>query len=680
MAFNNSLAHGSSTTQAVTRTTIRHGLRIALLLAPLWLIRAAIEIPFALGLVHANVQAAVVIFTDACQAIVIVYYLYSSFALLRQPFLIVILTAGCTLMLLRSAVRALPAIPGMTGLTPDRLGTLADGTIVFGGALLLSGTFCYVLVSLKQSIVQLRKDRTALRQAAEANQVIQQALAKREELFRTLAESTSACIYIVQDGHFVYANRRTRELLGYTEEELLNTCFWDVIEESMREKSIAVTQRLLDGPLPRDTYQFTIRNKRGELRTVEASIAPYSLEERPAVLGTGYDVTERDQFEQQLRQAQKMESVGRLAGGVAHDFNNMLSLILGHAELALEGLGPTSPIRNDIREIVKAGQRSADLTHQLLAFARKQTISRKVLDLNDAITRILKMLGRLIGEDIDLLWKPGKDLWPVHMDPAQIDQILANLMVNARDAIDGAGKITIETAKAEFDEIYCETHAGYQPGHYLMLAVSDNGCGMDKETTERLFEPFYTTKEVGKGTGLGLATIYGIVKQNDGFINVYSEPGRGTTFRIYFPAHLSGITPNESTDQPPEAQTGTETILLVEDEASLLKLAKKQLEQLGYTVLATSSPQAAIQLASDHEQKIHLLMTDVVMPEISGREVWESLQETCPDLKCLFMSGYTANVIAHHGVLDDGIHFLQKPFAADALAKKIREVLDATPA
>ena len=383
-----------------------------------------------------------------------------------------------------------------------------------------------------------------------------------------------------------------------------------------------------------------------------------------------------DALEAQLHQAQKMEAVGRLAGGVAHDFNNMLAVISGHADLALERTAPDSPLRADLLEIQNAAGRSADLTRQLLAFARKQTIAPKVLDLNDTIAGMLKMLRRLIGEDIDLLWKPADSLWPVRMDPAQIDQILANLVVNARDAISGVGKITIETGRATFDEGYCETHADFIPGEYVLLAVSDNGCGMDKVTLAQLFDPFFTTKPLGRGTGLGLATVYGIVKQNQGFINVYSEPGQGTSFKIYLPRYAASEPASaRSMPAPAAVSTGTETVLLVEDEEALLKLGKLLLERLGYTVLAASGPGEALQLAEAYPDAIHLLLTDVIMPEMSGRDLWERLRALRPGLKCLFMSGYTANVIAHHGVLEEGVHFLQKPFPREVLASKLREVL-----
>lgn len=386
---------------------------------------------------------------------------------------------------------------------------------------------------------------------------------------------------------------------------------------------------------------------------------------------------ERKRIEAQLRQAQKMDAVGRLAGGVAHDFNNMLQVILMGADMALAEATPGSPLGQNLLEIKKAGQRSADLTRQLLAFARKQIIAPRVLDLNDTVAGILKMLGRLIGEDIGLLWKPGHDLKAVKMDPGQIDQILANLVVNARDAIAGVGKVTIETGKAEFDQAYCDTHPGFTPGQYVLLAVSDDGCGMDKETLANIFEPFFTTKESGKGTGLGLATVYGIVKQNNGFINVYSESGKGTTFKIYLPPHEAKAAAGGEKRESLEPATGTETVLLVEDQEALLTLAKRLLERLGYTVLAAGSPQGAIRLVEEHAGDIHLLITDIVMPEMSGGDLCQRLNALRPGLKCLFMSGYTANVIAHRAILEEGVHFLQKPFSVEALAAKVREALSA---
>jgi PAS domain S-box-containing protein len=387
---------------------------------------------------------------------------------------------------------------------------------------------------------------------------------------------------------------------------------------------------------------------------------------------------EKANLEAQLAQAQKMESVGRLAGGVAHDFNNMLSVIIGNAYLALEESKQNPALQAHIEEISKAAERSADLTRQLLAFARKQIIAPKVLDLNETVAGMLKMLQRLIGEGIDLVWKPAADLWPVKLDPAQIDQILANLCVNARDSIKEIGKITIETGNSCIDDDYCSHHAGFRPGEYVHLTVSDSGHGMDKETLSHIFEPFFTTKGVGEGTGLGLSTVYGAVKQNNGFINVYSEPGTGTTFSIYLPRHAyAGVkAPAEGVAAP--IPRGKEHILLVEDEPGILNMVATILTGQGYTVLAAGTPGGALRIAGEHGGEIHLLITDVIMPEMNGRELARQLQARHPKIRCLFMSGYTANVIAHHGVLDDGVHFIQKPFSVPAFATKVRDVLDGT--
>ncbi len=401
------------------------------------------------------------------------------------------------------------------------------------------------------------------------------------------------------------------------------------------------------------------------------------------ILGTAQDITERKEEEEkhagleaQFRQAHKMEGVGQLAGGVAHDFNNMLTVILGFAEISLQDIEPGSELQANLQEILDAGTRASELTRQLLAFARKQTIAPRILNLNESLAGMLKMLQRLIGEDIDLRWKPAEQLWPVKMDPAQVDQMLVNLVVNARDAISGGGKITIETSRAAFDEAYCADHVGFIPGQYAMLAVSDDGCGIEKANLQKIFEPFFTTKPAGEGTGLGLATVYGIVKQNEGFINAYSELGKGTTFKIYLPHREEtepGMTTIESSVSTP---TGTETLLIVEDEEAVLKLATRFSEELGYRVLTASSPAEAFEIADRFKERLHLLLTDVILPGKTGREVWETLSEARPGLKCLFMSGYTANVIAHRGVLYEGVQFLPKPFSRQDFALKIRVTLD----
>ena len=384
---------------------------------------------------------------------------------------------------------------------------------------------------------------------------------------------------------------------------------------------------------------------------------------------------ERAVLEAQLQQAQKMESVGRLAGGVAHDFNNMLAVIIGHAEMAMDQVDSAQPLHASLDEIYKAASRSADLTQQLLAFARKQTVTQHVIDVNQTVADELSMLGRLIGEDIRLVWRPGADLWPVKIDPSQLDQMLANLCVNARDAIDEGGTITIATRNDA-----CDAGAagalGIAPGDYVVVEVADDGCGMDAETLSHIFEPFFTTKGVGKGTGLGLASVYGAVRQNGGFIDSRSTPDVGTTFTIYLPRTRDAAKRVGSVGDPEPLTRGHETILLVEDEPAVLNLTMKILTRQGYDVIAARSPGEAIRLADEHAGRIHLLITDVVMPEMNGRTLAKRVLSARPEVKCLFMSGYTADVIAHHGVMDAGVSFLQKPFLTADLATKVRETLD----
>ncbi len=385
---------------------------------------------------------------------------------------------------------------------------------------------------------------------------------------------------------------------------------------------------------------------------------------------------ERRTLESQLHQAQKIESIGQLAGGVAHDFNNMLGVILGHAELAMIKSNPSNPFYSDLEAIRDAAERSADLTRQLLTFARKQVISPIFLDLNETVEVMLKMLQRLIGEEIQLSWSPATDLWPVKVDPSQIDQILANLCVNARDAISGPGKITIKTGNSSFDEKYCGSRPFVvSPGDYACLSVSDDGCGMDQAVKARIFEPFYTTKAIGSGTGLGLATVYGAVKQNNGFITFTSESGQGTVFNIYLPRVDS--TPQTVIETENIAiRHGTESILLVEDDAMLLQLQKFMLEESGYTVLAAATTDLAICLAREHPGPIQLLISDVVMPSMNGKQLSEALKDLRPGMKTLFVSGYTSDIISDKGVVEAGVHFLQKPFSFETLTAKVRKVLD----
>ncbi len=385
---------------------------------------------------------------------------------------------------------------------------------------------------------------------------------------------------------------------------------------------------------------------------------------------------EREQLQEKLNQSQKMESVGRLAGGVAHDFNNMLNVILGFTELSLERVNETDPIYDDLMEIFKAAQRSADVTRQLLAFARKQTVAPRVIDLNTAVEGMLRMLNRLIGENVELEWIPGKELWPIKMDPGQIDQLLANLCVNARSAISNLGHITIATYNTVVSEADCDDLLEMEPGEYAVLSVRDDGCGMDGETLGKIFEPYFTTKKVGEGTGLGLATVYGIVRQNNGFVKVESEPGEGTLFTIYIPKLIPGTTGVDDRGLNINVQDGGETILLVEDEASILKVTQRMLEQQGYRVIPSGNPLDAAVIARKFQGDIDLLITDVIMPDMNGRDLAEKIKAFHPMVRCLYMSGYTAEHIAPHGILDEGIMFIEKPFNRETLAIKVRAALD----
>jgi PAS domain S-box-containing protein len=394
------------------------------------------------------------------------------------------------------------------------------------------------------------------------------------------------------------------------------------------------------------------------------------------------DITERRVLEQQLRQSQKMEAVGRLAGGIAHDFNNLLMVISGYSEFLLERLGTEPTLRAPAQEIASAAERASSLTRQLLAFSRKQMLAPKIVNLNSIVTENVKMLTRMIGEDIDLVMVPSTSLWPVRADSGQIEQVIMNLAVNARDAMPSGGKFTIETSNVTLDEDYARFHAPLRPGDYVMIAISDTGGGMDAETQSHIFEPFFTTKGT-KGTGLGLSTVYGIVKQSGGYIWVYSEVGKGTTFKVYLPrvaalgetAVAQAVAPVDTRAVEP----GTETILVVEDEANLRYLARQFLEKQGYRVIEAADGAVAMQIAVAHEGVIHLLLTDVIMPGMNGRELAQRISEIRPNVKVLYMSGYTENVVGHNGMLDAGVRLLQKPFNLRDLKSKVREVLDASP-
>lgn len=424
---------------------------------------------------------------------------------------------------------------------------------------------------------------------------------------------------------------------------------------------------------------WNIAERTAEIKSLNTGLE-YHVTERTAQLVAANqelekEVTERKLAEEQLRQAQKMEAVGKLAGGVAHDFNNLLTVINGQTELSLRRLNEDDPVYRKLEAIKDAGERAAALTHQLLAFSRKQILQPRVLDLNQVIFETNKMLKRLLGEDIDLLIGLTPDLGKVKADPNQIEQVLMNLSVNARDAMPLGGKITIETDNVYIDKEYASHHFSVRPGQYVVLAVSDTGCGMDTETQAHIFEPFFTTKEVGKGTGLGLATVYGIVKQSGGNVWVYSEVGRGTTFKVYLPCVESPVEESRAGVQDAKPPTGTETVLLVEDEENVRNMTKEILQESGYQVLEAKHGQEALLVAGQHLGPIHLMLSDVVMPQMSGRELAARLSPIRRDMRVLYMSGYTDDAIVHHGVLDEGMAFIEKPFTPNALAHKLRQVL-----
>ena len=514
---------------------------------------------------------------------------------------------------------------------------------------------------------------------------MEEALLASERRYRTLYRSMMDA-FVVTDlsGRIRECNLAYADMLGFSPEELKGKLARDFTPATWLEyEQEHVRKQLMHGGCS-ELYEKEYRHRDGRVFPVE--LRTYLLvnnEGQPEGMSAVVrDISrrkqadeEREKLRDRLNLAQKLESVGQLAGGVAHDFNNMLSVIIGFAELALRRMEVPEPLDMYLREIVTAAKRSADVTRQLLAFARQQRVVPKVLELNPTVEGMLKMLYRLIGEDVELIWLPGEDLWPLKMDPSQIDQLLANLCVNARDAIGGVGKITIETDRVSFDEAYCAERGGFLPGDFVVLAVSDNGCGIDRALQDKIFEPFFTTKAVGQGTGLGLATVYGIVKQNRGFINVYSEPGQGTTFRIYLPRQQGESGQKHVADLQSIPIGQGELILVVEDEPAMLSLNQTLLEQLNYRVLTASKPGKALMVAREYGAAIDLVIIDVIMPEMNGRDLAGKIVEICPKAEILFVSGYTASVIAHQGELEETTAFLTKPFSTSELAWKVREVL-----
>ncbi|HLK55424.1 MAG TPA: PAS domain S-box protein [Chthonomonadaceae bacterium] len=520
--------------------------------------------------------------------------------------------------------------------------------------------------SLQEEIAERRRTEEALREG--------------EEQFRATFEQAAVGIaHVRTDGQWLRVNRKLCEIVGYTREELLPRTFQDITHPDDLAADLAYVRQMLAGEI--STYSMVKRYFRKDGSVVWTNLT-VSLVRHPSgepkyFISVVEDITERRRLEEQLLQAQKLESVGRLAGGVAHDFNNLLTVILGNAELMeMEEEALDASVQESLRNITQAGEKAANLSRQLLAFARRQIIEPKIVNLNDLIVSLDNMLRRLIGENIELVMLPEEGLHSVKVDPGQFEQILVNLVVNARDAMPDGGKITIETQNATFDAEYARRHEDVTAGEYVMLAVSDTGTGMEEGIRLHIFEPFFTTKEKGRGTGLGLATVYGIVKQARGHIWLYSEVGKGTTFKIYLPSTTDERALASASPLIKDQSSGSETILLVEDESAVRALAARALRGRGYTVLEAINGEEALRVVRGREQEITLLVTDVIMPQMNGKDLAERLQALHPRLKVLYASGYTENTIVHHGVLEPGASFLSKPFTPTQLALRVREILD----
>jgi PAS domain S-box-containing protein len=550
-------------------------------------------------------------------------------------------------------------------------GSLDEETAV---AYLKAGAADYIL---KDRLVRLSP---AVRDAlARARQ--RQVLRQHERLLRQIIDANPNLIFVKDwDGRFVVANQALAQIYGTTVEQLIGKTDADFnpkqaeVEHFLRNDREVMSS---GGPklIPEEPVTNPVTKQTRWFQTIKV---PLTLPEDdvPKLLGVATEITERKRLEEQLLQSQKMEAVGQLAGGVAHDFNNILTAIHGYADLLAADLPPADRRHEDVEEIRKAARRAAALTRQLLAFSRKQVLEPRVLDLNALVQNMDRMLRPLLGEHVDLRWALASDLDSVQADPNQLEQILLNLAINARDAMPQGGKLTVETANADLDADYASGHVAVTPGRYVMLAVSDTGVGMDEATQARIFEPFFTTKRPGEGTGLGLATVFGIVKQSGGNIWVYSEPGRGATFKIYLPAVSAPAEQVPRAPAPSAAIDGVETVLLVEDDEQLRRLARRALAARGYTVLKADRGVAALEVARLHRGPIHLLLTDVILPDTDGRSLAESIRAERPEMRVLYMSGYADKAIVHHGVLDSGVAYLPKPFTTEAVARKVREVLD----
>ena len=503
---------------------------------------------------------------------------------------------------------------------------------------------------------------------------------RAEDRFRALVETAPTAIVIVDDkGRIAEVNAQALRMFGYERGELIGEAVEVLLPERLRHVHQGHRSSYAKEPRARPMgvgMELFARRKDGSEFPVEISLGPLVTREGVLVSSTIVDITERKKMEQHLRLSQRMEAIGKLSGGVAHDFNNLLTVILGSADALLETHPPDHPARRKLELIRQAGFSAADLTRQLLAFSRQQMLQPRVLDVKEIVKRTQDLLARLIGDNISLTISVEPSLACICADPGQIEQVLLNLAVNARDAMPKGGRISIEARNADLDESYKQEHQQVIPGQYVMIAVEDSGCGMDRETQARIFDPFFTTKELGKGTGLGLATVYGIVKQSRGYIWVYSEIGRGTIFKVYLPRVEQSAQSSAPKESDVSSLQGSETILLAEDSESLREMAREYLQSVGYTVFEAASGKEALQKAKDLHGAIHLLLTDVVMPEMSGPELASEMVSLRPGIRVIFTSGYTDDAIARQGVLDPGVAFIQKPYRPKALARKIREVLD----
>jgi PAS domain S-box-containing protein len=538
---------------------------------------------------------------------------------------------------------------------------------------LIKGKLARLLPALERELRE-REVRSARREA-------ERALRESEARYRRIVETTNEGVLLVDsDMRITFVNRRIADLLGYEVSELSGKAVTDIVAEDSR----ALLARSLSTQRERGASQNELMLERKDGTNVWVLMDTARIHDCPEECEMGWlammmDITQRKQLEEQLHQAQKMEAIGNLAGSVAHDFNNLLTVILSYLELVLDQVKPGDPIRADLEEVQKASDRARGLTRQLLAFSRRQALEPQVLNLSTTVEGLAQMLRRLIGEDVELTLNTSHTLGHVYADAGQIEQIIMNLVVNARDAMPEGGRLAIETKHVELDSAYAATHHDVAPGPYVMLAVSDTGIGMDAATQERIFEPFFTTKEQGKGTGLGLSTVFGIVKQSGGHIAVFSEPGKGTTFKIYLPQvdADSQTSARALKREPPATLHGSETILLVEDEDQVRRTLRAILRRQGYNVIEAQNGAEGLLICESYAAKIDLLLTDVVMPRMSGRQLVQRLASSRPDLRVLYISGYIGNSSIQHGVLDAERSFLQKPITPEALARKVREVLDA---